>query len=474
MMHHNPARAVVLMDYRNEVPGMQSHELNFVPLPGHVDDIFEFDAANRTNVLAGNTTQRGIKSGSYLELPTGPMQTIADFRRSNALTSPYLPNFVQPVANSSVSPFMSTARVIETGVTSYPLLDHSVLANYALYDRFYFSTIAPVGTKTSTNALSDFLGNRAPLLTQSFVAYIPSGKTATTVATELLNAGRPTTNAYQLAAEYQMVKGAFNVNSTSVAAWKAVLGSMRNTPVPIMWSRTGTLEMRNTSSNPITPMSLVNGGIATDAAVNSALTDNARTNQWNGFRDLTDAQLQTLAERIVEQVRARGPFLSMHEFVNRQIGANSPLTRMGALQAALETSQVNNAVFTTQIPITAANVSDAALYRNRTVEANVGNPAEGAPGWITQGDLMRIIEPLATVRSDTFVIRVCGEALNADGGVTARAYAEAVVQRMPEYINPVDRPSLNAYTAASAAPLNKAFGRRLQVISFRWLSQQEV
>lgn len=474
MMHHNPARSVVLMDYRTEVPGMQSHELNFVPLPGHVDDVFEIDAANRNNVLAGNTTQRGIKSGSYLELPTGPMQTIADFRRSNALTSPYLPNFVQPVANSSVSPLMSTTRVSETGLTSYALLDHSVLANYALYDRFYFSTIAPVGSKTATNVLNDFLGNRAPLLTQSFAPYVPSGKTTTTIATELLNAGRPAANAYRLAAEYQMVKGAFNVNSTSVAAWKAILGSMRNTPVPVMWSRSGTLENRNTAYTPVTPMTLTNGGVATDAAVNSAQTDNARTNQWNGFRDLTDAQLDTLAQRIVEQVRLRGPFLSMHEFVNRQIGANSNLTRMGALQAALETSQVNNAVFATQVPITAANVSDVNLYRNRTVEANVGNPAEGAPGWITQGDLMRIIEPLATVRSDTFVIRVCGEALNANGGVSARAYAEAVVQRMPEYVNPIDRPSVNVYTAANASPLNKAFGRRLQVVSFRWLSQQEV
>lgn len=474
MMHHNPARAVVMMDYRSEVPGMQSHELNFVPLSGEVDDVFETDVTNRTNVLAGNTTQRGVKSGSYLELPTGPMQTIADFRRSNALTSPFLPNFVQPVANSSVSPLMSTTRVSETGVTSYALLDHSVLANYALYDRFYFSSIAPVGSKTTANVLSDFLANRAPLLTQSFVPYIPSGQTPTTIATELLNAGRPSATAYRVAAEYQMVKGAFNVNSTSVAAWKAVLGSMRNTPVPVMWSRNGLLEMRNSSYNPIAPMSLVNGGNATDLAVNSAQTDNVRTNQWNGYRDLTDAQLQTLAERIVDQVRTRGPFLSMHEFVNRQIGANSPLTRMGALQAALEASQVNNVVFNTQVPIAAANVSDATLYRNRTVEANVGNPAEGAPGWISQGDLMRVIEPLATVRADTFVIRVCGEALNANGGVTARAYAEAVVQRMPDYINPVNRPSVNAYTDATAAPLNKAFGRRLQVVSFRWLSQQEV
>ena len=86
------------------------------------------------------------------------------------------------------------------------------------------------------------------------------------------------------------------------------------------------------------------------------------------------------------------------------------------------------------------------LYNYKTPEATIGNPAAGAPGWVNQGDLLRILEPDATVRGDTFVIRAYGEAQDAGGNITARAYAEAVVQRVPEYVDPVDRPSLNAYT----------------------------
>jgi hypothetical protein len=474
-LFHNPARTVVTMDLQRVKPGGHSHELNFQQFNGRgaVDDYFALDSTNRTPYLTGNTTTMGIKSGSYLELSTGPMQTIADFRRSNALTSYFLPNFVQPVGNSQVSPIMSTTKVnqTDTALASYALLDHSVLANHALFDRFYFSTFATTGTIKPDSMFENFMDGSRPLLSQSFQPYLPADKTNKTAKAELFAAGKPTSTAYQKAAEYQLVNGAFNVNSTNVQAWKAVLAAMNKSDIVVLWAKTAGLEIIKSTGVPIMAMSMVNGG---GGVLNAAKIDDAKTREWNSNRELSEPELTTLAEKIVEQVRTRGPFLSMSEFVNRQIGTDSELTRMGALEAAITQSKINDKMFNTQVPITAADIADTNLYKYNTPLAATGNPAAGAPGWISQGDLLRILEPAATVRSDTFVIRVCGEAQDAAGKVTARAFAEAVVQRIPEYIDPVNRPSLNVYTDTSAAPANKTFGRRMNVISFRWLSANEI
>lgn len=478
-LYHNPARTVMSLDLRREKPGAQSHELNFQQFLnlGQVEDYFNLDTTNRTAAITGNTTTKGIKSGSYLELPTGPMQTIADFRRSNALTSSYLPNFVQPVSNSRVSPLMETGKVKtrDSNVASYDLLDQSVLANHALYDRFYFSTFATNGNVSPEMGFENFVNGTAPLLNQSFQPYLPTGETLAIAKGKLFSSSKPSATAYQKAAEYQMVRGAFNVNSTSVQAWKAMLATMNHGDIVTLWAKSAGLQVVASRGFPILPMSMLNGGIVGGAGgVDANKIDDLKTNDWNGHRELTDQELENLAGRIVEQVRLRGPFLSMSEFVNRRIGSDSELTRVGALEAAIDHSGVNTVGFNTQVPLVASDFSDASTYPFKTPLASVGNPAAGAPGWIMQGDLMRILEPAATVRSDSFVIRVCGEAQDASGAVTARAYAEAVVQRLPEYVDPVDDPSLNAAVDTSAAVANQVFGRRFSVVSFRWLNSNEI
>jgi hypothetical protein len=487
-LFHNPARTVITMDLSTHKSGVESYELNLQPLPGHVDDILPIDSQNRSPAISANTETRGLKSAAYLELPTGPLQTIADFRRSNALTSPYPPNFVLPVGNSLASPVMSTDMVKQTDsqVSATELLDHSVLANHALYDRFYFSTFATRGSETPDTVFGKFMNGTTPLPSQAFQPYRPGGKSVAAIKAELFASGKPKDDAYKSAAEYQMIQGPFNVNSTSVQAWKAVLASMNKSEVVTLWAKTNTIELKQAAGVPILGMSLLNGGV-TGGTADLTKIDDAKTNDWNGHRELTNKELETLATQIVDQVRTRGPFLSMSEFVNRQVGPNGPLTRCGALEAAIGSiaasenyEDLNKNFFKTNPPgakvtdIATTDISDASLYKYNTPEVVTGNPAAGAPGWISQGDLLRILEPAATVRGDTFVIRVCGEAWDPNGKVTARAYAEAVVQRMPEYVDPVDRPSLNAYTDPKAAKANKTFGRRINLVSFRWLSGNEI
>jgi hypothetical protein len=76
------------------------------------------------------------------------------------------------------------------------------------------------------------------------------------------------------------------------------------------------------------------------------------------------------------------------------------------------------------------------------------------------------------VRSDYFRIRACGEAIDATGKVTARAWCEAYVQRSPSYLNPTDPAHLKLEELTSLP--NRTFGRQFTIVSFRWLNQDEI
>ena len=64
-----------------------------------------------------------------------------------------------------------------------------------------------------------------------------------------------------------------------------------------------------------------------------------------------------------------------------------------------------------------------------------GNSATGIPGSVTQANVLRVLAPRLTARSDTFRIRAYGEVTDADGNIIAKATCEAVVQRLPEYVD---------------------------------------
>ena len=67
-------------------------------------------------------------------------------------------------------------------------------------------------------------------------------------------------------------------------------------------------------------------------------------------------------------------------------------------------------------------------------KGRVGNSSEGLPGWPRQADLLRRLAPIMSVRDETFTVRSLGEVMTAEGN--ARAWCEAVYQRVPEYVDP--------------------------------------
>jgi hypothetical protein len=92
--------------------------------------------------------------------------------------------------------------------------------------------------------------------------------------------------------------------------------------------------------------------------------------------------------------------------------------------------------------------------------------------YVDQADVLRGLSEQLTPRGDTFIIRAYGDSIDASGKVSARAWCEAVVQRVPDYID--SRDENHVRTAALQSPCNRNFGRALELVSFRWLNPKEV
>jgi hypothetical protein len=166
---------------------------------------------------------------------------------------------------------------------------------------------------------------------------------------------------------------------------------------------------------------------------------------------------------LVLQVRKRGPFLSLGEFVNRRI-ENSDLGLKGAIQAAIDEAGFNSASLYDTFDTSGYPAEGKAnLSPNRT--------GVGIPGYLTQADVLQSIAPVMCARSDTFTIRGYGEAKDSSGKLLANSCCEAVVQRNPEFVDASDPP----HTAiASLNQTNQRFGRRFSIVSFRWLAPSEL
>ena len=200
----------------------------------------------------------------------------------------------------------------------------------------------------------------------------------------------------------------------------------------------------------------------------SSMTEGASP-KWQGYHELKEEEIDKLAQAIVRQVKARGPFRSLAEFVNRRLGSESDeRSQFGALQAALEDPDVSINEPYRSPTITSSDLQQA-RYQNKS--AALGPRFQGAPPYVNQADLLNVIGPVLNARSDSFPIRGYGEARDISGNVTARARCEAVVKRFPEY---VDTRNVTTASSAELSVINQSFGRRFRIVSFRWLASNDV
>ena len=89
-----------------------------------------------------------------------------------------------------------------------------------------------------------------------------------------------------------------------------------------------------------------------------------------------------------------------------------------------------------------------------------------------QGDVLQSLGPVLQARSDYFRVRAYGEAVDAGGKVIARAWCEAFVQRGAGYVDSTDRSETHVDLLTKIE--NKTFGRRFELVSFRWLAPREI
>jgi hypothetical protein len=407
-------------------------------------------------------------------IPTVPLTSLAQFRHAGLgdgahsiratqwgeVATPYAPYADQALGNSYAHPLVAANATKTAG----NLLDHRYLGNEALWDGYFLSSLAPRTAakfgkaKTMPDTWKTFLGSTSKLINPRFSPWLGS-ESADTIRKRFFASngnGEIVKDAYLRIAANLFLDGGFNVNSTSVDAWHAFLASTRKTSLTKLPMNGGTTGTKVTSYGTLYSR--------TDTVLNDAVDDNpgAVARHYSGFRDLSDEKLRLLAEQIVIQVRKRGPFLNLSEFINRRLTTDTELALSGPLQAAIDASGLNDAVRTAGV-VTSGNPGGAPMAFPKASEIGT---AAGNSGWLMQGDMLDPLGPALVARGDTFRIRGYGESRDAQGSVVARAWCEAVVQRIPDYMDTVEK----AEIAEPVNLINKTFGRRYQVVSFRWLN----
>ncbi|QYY37235.1 hypothetical protein [Ruficoccus sp. ZRK36] len=429
--------------YSGEIEGSETY--GFVttdPLP-QISDMGRLSGFWGNSTTANGGTERVV----LFDIPREPILSLGAFQHANLGRYNTDPTYI---VGHSFAPFRlkSLNNPYSTnfaGKSGYDIWDLSWLINQQLWDSYYFSTIPDDLDQSQLDTLTD---GTAALNNHRLSLYVDA-KTITPL--ELTDTADDADTFYKNAT-HLMVNGAFNINSTSVAAWKSLLGSLKELEIP-QYAKQGSNAglYTGTQTEADTAISHLPN------PVNTAYSSGDSATYWSGYRSLSDSELNDLAQAIVTEIEARGsPFANLAEFVNRPL-ENSANGKAGLLQRAIDAAGLNNSV-------ASSSISGQSLPGEVTHdELNGSNQGVGFTSYLTQADILQALGPVLSARSDTFVIRSYGDATSPlTGSIQARAWCEAIVQRLPdETVNGRDM-------------LDRDANRRFVIVSFRWLNENEI
>ena len=500
------------------------------------EDIIQLPADNR-RAFGGYSVKRdkGSERAIFTEVPLVQPTSLAQYAHANFGVRDQQP--LLSIGNSFASPLVDATNVLQDNGPSWTEFDQTYLLNAALWDGFFLSSLAPwmktdsatavlpehpnyktnSGGATATTpaneikplaqVISDFVLNGTPLDNPRF-SIERSGSSDEAIIEAL--------NDYRRSASVLLNQGAFNVNSTSLDAWKAFLGNAKQQS-----QQRDNARFPRTTTRP-------------DSAQASGNAEDPRN--WDGFANLSDEQIDKLAKAIVAEnkerfaISVRGerdrttppgarrfgghdktttPYLGLSEFINRFLCSDTWANRCGALQSAIFRADADESAGLSDrlglrdplsllpgaIKLTASslNTPETPWFRHsQNIEVGSGgrvHTALGAPGNLLQSDLLQSLGSALATRSDTFTLRCFGEAV-LPSGETGVAWMEVVVQRTPEFIDrtdPAETGSSAAKPLGFGAPtstdpttnrnlslINHILGRRFKVTSMRWLKPDEI
>jgi hypothetical protein len=414
-----------------------------------------------------NNGAAGERYTCVLEVPTAPIYSIGALQHANIAVEGYQPALA--IGNAFPNLTMEDHSKIVEPAGGQQNFDLSYMANRALWDSYYFSSITPRPGDTS---YSDIVMDTYNDIESVISEFVRGQESLGNSRMQLVEGHSSTQNReaelkdFKLSAAHLAVAGGFNVNSTSVEAWRAFLSGYRDAKLRTAAGIDDTNDEVSFFPRLSLPVTLGAQGFV-------AQNENA----WRAFSKLSDTAIENLSQKIVSRTKSRAqlrmgkeavtPCLTIGQFVNRVLVGDEEDRTRGLLQAALDASGLNQAMDD-------YGVYDSANYGSKPEQHSYAGDgqdvkipsASSAPTYVLQSDILQALGASMTVRSDTFIVRCYGDAVDARGDVTARAWCEGVVQRVPE---PIVADANNAWE-----PADQSFGRRMKMVSFRWLSKKEL